>query len=59
MQNNNLYTDEETKLFESLEDDIDKCNYKSLNESQLKEKKDFLKEVAINTIQKSKKLKDS
>lgn len=59
MQKNNLYTDEEIKLFESLEQNIDKNKYKPLNETQLEEKKNFFKQVSTNTIQKSKKFKSS
>ncbi len=59
MQKNDLYTDEEIKLFESLEQNIDKNKYKPLNDTQLEERKNFLKQIATNTIQKSKKFKNS
>jgi predicted DNA binding CopG/RHH family protein len=57
MKDKKLYTNEEIALFEALENDIDKGVYKPLDSSQLKEKKDFFKQVASNTIEKMTKKK--
>jgi len=52
MNKNDIYSTKELELFKSLEDDVDSGNYEPLSKKELERKKTFLKEVAINTIEK-------
>ena len=53
MENNGLYTDNELKLFEQIENG----EYVSLSEDELKNEKVLLHQAALNTIEKRKKKK--
>ncbi|MCK5354308.1 MAG: hypothetical protein KAJ63_04270 [Methyloprofundus sp.] len=57
MHTNEIYSEEELKLFKSLEDDIESGTYKPLDKEILDDKKAFFKQVAINTIEKKTKKK--
>jgi len=53
MKKSKLYTDDELKLFEKIENG----EYESLSEDALKNEKALLQQAAINTIEKRKKKK--
>ena len=57
MNTNETYSEEELKLFKSLEDDVESGTYKPLDKETLDNKKEFFKQVAINTIEKKTKKK--
>lgn len=57
MKKNDLYSQEERALFKSLENDIDKGEYKPLSKDKLALKKSFFKQTALNTIEKKTKRK--
>jgi len=52
MKQNNLYTEDELELFESLENSIDKNTYKPMPKEELKDVKKHYQQVAENTIKK-------
>ena len=57
MNTNEIYSEEELKLFKALEDDVESGAYKTLDKEALDDKKEFFKHVAINTIEKKTKKK--
>jgi len=57
MKKKEIYSLEELELFEKLEKDVEQGNYKPIPQKELKEKKAFFKQVALNTIEKRKKKK--
>ena len=54
MKNNEIYTPDELELLEQIENG----DYVSLPKDELEKEKAFLKQVAINTIEKRKKKKE-
>jgi len=52
-----IYSKEELELFEKLEKDVDTANYEPLDSKNLAVKKEFFKEIALNTIEKKTKKK--
>lgn len=52
-----LYTKDELKLFEALENDIDNGTYKPMSKQELEKEKNYYQEIASNTIKKMTKKK--
>ncbi len=52
MSKDDIYSTEEIELFKVLEDDVDTGKYKPLSQNEMDRKRDFFKEVAVNTIEK-------
>ncbi len=52
MNKNTLYSDDEIKLFNAMEEDVDKGTNQPLSAQKLAEKKAFFKATAVSTIEK-------